>query len=710
MPAPSPAAAHDETDACRQAHEVVGLGRRGRRLPPRGQAGASRRSCRRPSTSTSTRPPAPPMALERPADPRADDHRTNCSAQLREAVGAENVRPRRPRPHRAHLRQERARPAPAARRRHPPGARRGGLPGRRGRGAAGRRPVVVAADAVLIPFGGGSNISGSLQAPAEETRPVISVDLGRLNQVLDIDEESGLARIQAGALGPDIEEQLSARGWTLGHFPDSFTHSTLGGWVATRSSGMQSDKYGDIADITRGLRVVLPGKVLVDPAAAQHLHRAERPRDDPGHRGPARRHHRGHRAGAPDPRGAADPRLPLPAPGRTGLAAMQEISTSDARPSVTRVSDARETGFSFATRKKSAGSRSRSLVSKGLMKVLERRGWDLEPDLPVVHRLRGRQVPRRAARRRSSRRSSGQHGGIVRRQGPGRALRPEEVRHPVHPRLPARPGRGGGRVGDLRAVVASCKPLYDNVIAATRTRSYARARRDGLHHVPPVALLPLAAPASTSPSRSGTTGSTRWPSTTGVKSRHPADVRRLRRDAVAPPRGRHRARAVAGAGHLRARRGDDRGAVRRDGPGPQPQPRQDHRWVVARGLFRPAVAVMLLLASALVVGCGGPQPRDAEPPVPGGSATPVVSTAPPTGSLPTIPGVTPSAPSSTAALRFSQTDLTGRSGSLTWRVRIPVFAGSDAVEEINQRIRASAQDAITAAATRRRTTTASTAP
>jgi len=122
---------------------------------------------------------------------------------------------------------------------------------------------VVAANAVLIPFGGGSNISGSLEAPPDETRTVVSIDLGRLNRVLEIDNDSGLATIQAGTLGPDVERQLGEHGWTLGHFPDSFTHSTLGGWVATRSSGMQSDKYGDIADITRGLRAVMPGKVLV---------------------------------------------------------------------------------------------------------------------------------------------------------------------------------------------------------------------------------------------------------------------------------------------------------------------------------------------------------------------------------------------------------------------------------------------------------------
>ena len=158
----------------------------------------------------------------------------------------------------------------------------------------------VAADAVLIPYGGGSNISGSLHAPEDETRPVISVDLGRLNQVIDIDEESGLARIQAGVQGPDLEKQLSAQGWTLGHYPDSFTHSTLGGWVATRSSGMQSDKYGDISDIARGMRVVMPGKVLRGSAVAAHLDGSERPRDGARLRRSARRDHRGDRAGASD--------------------------------------------------------------------------------------------------------------------------------------------------------------------------------------------------------------------------------------------------------------------------------------------------------------------------------------------------------------------------------------------------------------------------
>ena len=95
--------------------------------------------------------------------------------------------------------------------------------------------AVLDADAVLIPFGGGTSISGSLEPPADEPRPVISLDLSRLSRVLDVDPVSRLARVQAGVLGPDLERQLGALGFTLGHFPDSFTHSTLGGWIATRS-------------------------------------------------------------------------------------------------------------------------------------------------------------------------------------------------------------------------------------------------------------------------------------------------------------------------------------------------------------------------------------------------------------------------------------------------------------------------------------------
>ena len=232
------------------------------------------------------------------------------------------------------------------------------------------------ADAVLIPFGGGSSISGSLEAPADEVRPVISVDLERLNRVVEIDGASRLARVQAGVSGPDLEEQLEARGYTLGHFPDSFPHSTLGGWIATRSSGMQSDRYGDIADLTKGLRVVTPSGTLVTrpvpamstgPSVRQMILGSE------GRLGiiteatvEVRR--------LPEKRVILGYLFPTFA---AGLAAMRAIAESECSVSVTRVSDGHETQFSFATRKRP--TLLDKLQSWALRTFLERRlGYDVE--------------------------------------------------------------------------------------------------------------------------------------------------------------------------------------------------------------------------------------------------------------------------------------------------------------------------------------------
>lgn len=77
---------------------------------------------------------------------------------------------------------------------------------------AGIVKTALSTNAVVIPFGGGTNISGSLEAPRNERRPVISVDMGRMGRVLEIDEVSRLARVQAGALGPDIERHLNEKG------------------------------------------------------------------------------------------------------------------------------------------------------------------------------------------------------------------------------------------------------------------------------------------------------------------------------------------------------------------------------------------------------------------------------------------------------------------------------------------------------------------
>ncbi len=325
--------------------------------------------------------------------------------------------------------------------------------------------IAIAADAVLIPFGGGSNISGSLQAPEDETRTIISVDLGRLNKLIDIDEESGLARIQAGALGPHLEEQLTARGWTMGHFPDSFTHSTLGGWVATRSSGMQSDKYGDIADITRGLRMVMPGRVLVLrglPSTSTGPSVREMVLGSEGRLGVITevtvQVHR-----IPEERlilGYLFPSF------EAGVAAMQEISTSDAAPSITRVSDAGETRFSFATRKKSKGLSVSGLVSKGLFKVLERRGWDLSAVCLSFVGYEG--GPDHVSRQKSIvKKIIASHGGIVLGKGPGELYDQKKFDTPYIRDFLLDRGAAAD-VSETAAPWSKLVPMYDNVTAAAK--------------------------------------------------------------------------------------------------------------------------------------------------------------------------------------------------------------------------------------------------
>lgn len=234
--------------------------------------------------------------------------------------------------------------------------------------------AAVAHDAVVIPYGGGSNIVGALEAVPTETRQVLSIDMGRMNKVLEIDEASGLARIEAGVLGPDMEVQLNAKGWTMGHFPDSFVWSTLGGWIATRSTGMQSDKYGDIADITRGLRMVMDGQVLVLRPLPSYSSGPSVREMVLGSEG---------RLGIITEAWVNVHRLP---PVReiqayffpnydAGLQSMQWITESDAAPSITRVMDANETQFSMANGKKS--SRVSHLMTRAIQEVMTRKGWDL---------------------------------------------------------------------------------------------------------------------------------------------------------------------------------------------------------------------------------------------------------------------------------------------------------------------------------------------
>lgn len=109
-------------------------------------------------------------------------------------------------------------------------------------------------DWVIIPYGGGTSVVGHIN-PLEDARPIITVDMSRMCRLLDLDEQSRIATFGAGVPGPLLESQLLAKGYTLGHFPQSFELSTLGGWIASRSSGQQSLKYGRIEQLFAGGRI-----------------------------------------------------------------------------------------------------------------------------------------------------------------------------------------------------------------------------------------------------------------------------------------------------------------------------------------------------------------------------------------------------------------------------------------------------------------------
>jgi alkyldihydroxyacetonephosphate synthase len=321
--------------------------------------------------------------------------------------------------------------------------------------------IALEEDAVVIPFGGGTNIVGSLEARADEARTILSVDLGRMDRVLDVDTEARLARVQAGVLGPSLETQLAARGFTLGHFPDSFAHSTLGGWVATRSSGMQSDKYGDIADITRGLRVVTPQGVLAVrpvPSTSTGPSVREMVLGSEGrlgiitevtvqvHQVPAKRSILGY----------FFPTWP------GALAAMRDIAASDVSASVTRVSDPNETQFSLATKKApTLADRAKSAALKAYLRW--RRGYDLERACLSFIGYEGDDAFVKQQRRAVGR-IVAKHGGVCVGSSPGELYDQKKFDTPYIRDFLLDRGVYAD-VSETAAPWSMLRPLYDNVVA-----------------------------------------------------------------------------------------------------------------------------------------------------------------------------------------------------------------------------------------------------
>nr|WP_261862028.1 FAD-binding oxidoreductase [Mycobacterium marinum] len=200
----------------------------------------------------------------------------------------------------------------------------------------------------IIPFGGGTNVTGGLDPNRGQFSAVISLDLRRFNELHSLDEVSGIAELGAGVTGPDAERLLGERGFSLGHFPQSFEYATIGGFAATRSSGQDSAGYGRFNDMIIGLRMVTPAGVLdLGRVAAS--------------------------AAGPDLRQLAigsegvfgvitKVRLrvhPVPETTRyeawsfpdfsTGVAALRAITQTGTGPTVVRLSDEAETGINLAT-------------------------------------------------------------------------------------------------------------------------------------------------------------------------------------------------------------------------------------------------------------------------------------------------------------------------------------------------------------------------
>jgi len=115
----------------------------------------------------------------------------------------------------------------------------------------------------VIPYGGGSSVCGGVETfVGDSYAGVISLDMKNLNKIIEVDRESRAARIQAGILGPDLENSLKQLDLTMRHYPQSFEFSTLGGWIATRSGGHYATLYTHIDDFVESTRMVTPSGVI----------------------------------------------------------------------------------------------------------------------------------------------------------------------------------------------------------------------------------------------------------------------------------------------------------------------------------------------------------------------------------------------------------------------------------------------------------------
>ncbi|MDP1850783.1 MAG: FAD-binding oxidoreductase, partial [Solirubrobacteraceae bacterium] len=260
----------------------------------------------------------------------------------------------------------------------------------------------------VVPFGGGTSVVGGVEPVGAPFAAAISLDLARLDQLHALDAKSQLATFGAGTLGPRVERLLEPHGLTLGHFPQSFEFSTVGGWAATRSAGQASTGYGRIDELVVALRAATPCgalSTLAVPASAAGPDLRELLLGSEGVLGVITEVSLRVR---PRPRRQRYDTYALPG-FEAGTEALRELEQAGASPDVARLSDEEETRISLALASHPAatrllraymnarvrhGPRGRTARDRptGCMTIL---GFDGDPAEVGLRRVRARRILRR---------------------------------------------------------------------------------------------------------------------------------------------------------------------------------------------------------------------------------------------------------------------------------------------------------------------------
>jgi len=269
----------------------------------------------------------------------------------------------------------------------------------------------------VIPFGGGTSVVGGVEPGGEG--PTITLDMAMLGSVLGINENAATATVQAGVMGPALERTLRRSGFTLGHFPQSFRYSSVGGWIATRSAGQNSTKYGAIEELVQSVQLAHPEGLLITPAVPAAAAGPDLAQIVIGSEGALGVITSATLRLAPRPERRSYQGYLLPS-FAAGVQAAREIVQAGAEPAVLRLSDEPETASTVALRPEPRGAG--AAVEQVARWYLSRRGLDLDSGAILILGFEGSDATVRCGSDLSSR-ALKRHGAASLGSGPGRAWR-----------------------------------------------------------------------------------------------------------------------------------------------------------------------------------------------------------------------------------------------------------------------------------------------